>query len=99
MPRSSSRWDRTGTPSWRYEKKRRWNERTTKNIAAGEGKAHIAAGTGAGITAHGYHLAELQYCVAPGTSPRRAGQAATPTGGGCIATSILGTYFVRLGER
>ncbi|SDH08222.1 Imidazolonepropionase [Sinosporangium album] len=70
--------DPAKTPPWRYEKKMRWNERTKENIAAAiERKVNIAAGTDAGISAHGQNLAELSYLVELGMSPMEAIKAAT----------------------
>jgi imidazolonepropionase-like amidohydrolase len=70
--------DRSRTPPWRYEKKRRWNERTKENIAAAiDRKVNIAAGTDAGISAHGRNLAELSHLVELGMSPMDAIHAAT----------------------
>ena len=70
--------NRNGTTLWFYEKKRRWNERTKENIAAAIArKVNIAAGTDAGIAAHGQNLAELAYLVELGMSPMDAIRAAT----------------------
>jgi imidazolonepropionase-like amidohydrolase len=66
------------TSPWYYEKKRRWNESTKENIAAAiERKVNIAAGTDAGISAHGQNLAELTYLVELGMSPMDAIRSAT----------------------
>lgn len=70
--------DRTKTPPWAYEKKRRWKERSMENIAAAiERKVNIAAGTDAGISAHGRNLAELRHLVELGMSPMDAIRTAT----------------------
>jgi imidazolonepropionase-like amidohydrolase len=67
-----------GAPPWRYEKKLRWQERTRQNIAAAiERKVNIAAGTDAGIAAHGQNLVELSCLVELGMSPMDAIRAAT----------------------
>ncbi|TDB88447.1 amidohydrolase family protein [Actinomadura sp. KC216] len=70
--------DRSRMPPWAYEKKRRWNEITKENIAAAiERQVNIAAGTDAGISAHGGNLAELRHLVELGMSPMDAIRAAT----------------------
>ncbi|MTD53258.1 amidohydrolase family protein [Amycolatopsis sp. RM579] len=70
--------ERSKTSPWHYEKKRRWNEFTKKNIAAAiERKVSIAAGTDAGITPHGHNLAELSHLVELGMSPMDAIRAGT----------------------
>jgi imidazolonepropionase-like amidohydrolase len=70
--------DRATTTPWYYEKKRRWNERAKENIArAIERKVPIAAGTDAGIAAHGHNLAELGHLVELGMGPMDAIRAAT----------------------
>jgi imidazolonepropionase-like amidohydrolase len=70
--------DRGKVPPWRFEKKLRWQERTKQNIAAAiERKVNIAAGTDAGIAAHGQNLAELSCFVELGMSPMDAIRAAT----------------------
>jgi imidazolonepropionase-like amidohydrolase len=78
--------DRDSTTPWFYEKKRRWNERTKENIAAAIArKVTVAAGTDAGIAAHGRNLAELSHLVELGMSPMDAIHAATST-----SASLLG---------
>jgi imidazolonepropionase-like amidohydrolase len=70
--------DAGGKSPWYYEKKRRWNELTKVNIATAiERKVNIAAGTDAGIAAHGRNLAELSCLVELGMSPMDAIRAAT----------------------
>lgn len=70
--------DPARTAPWAYQKKLRWNELTKENIAAAIArKVNIAAGTDAGIAAHGQNLAELAHLVDLGMSPIDAVRAAT----------------------
>jgi imidazolonepropionase-like amidohydrolase len=65
-------------PPWAYQKKLRWNERTKENLAVAIArKVNIAAGTDAGIAAHGQNLAEPAHLVNLGMSPIDAIRAAT----------------------
>ena len=70
--------DPASTPPWAYQKKLRWNERTKENLAVAIArKVNIAAGTDAGIAAHGQNLAEPAHLVGLGMSPIDAIRAAT----------------------